>query len=233
MAQSVKSAIDLLKTRVAQLPIAERQWMFGAAVFLVTVPVFFEAPLVRYAPLCACLITGGWWAISWGLLSRRETEVWGDLLLGFTGTWLTGSVYWGGLRWEPLLHLPVEALGLPIALWCLWRARMAVGTWFYLGSLLGTAVTDLYFYIVDLIPHWRQLMHGEPELAGVILSAALERVNSPTGTAWAIALALVLLATGAIPLRSRHLHWWAFGGAVLSTILVDGLFWLAAWAGRA
>jgi hypothetical protein len=33
-----------------------------------------------------------------------------------------------------------------------------------------------------------------------------------------------------VALQVRRDHWWAFGGAVLSTILVDGLFLLAAIA---
>jgi hypothetical protein len=41
-------------------------------------------------------------------------------------------------------------------------------------------------------------------------------------------LVAALLSVGIWPLRHRQLHWWAFGGAVLSTLLVDGLFWIAA-----
>jgi len=40
----------------------------------------------------------------------------------------------------------------------------------------------------------------------------------------------VLLTVGLLSLRDRELHWRAFSGAVLSTLLVDGLFWLAASA---
>jgi hypothetical protein len=105
-----------------------------------------------------------------------------------------------------------------------------VGNFFYLGSLLGTALTDVYFYIVDLIPYWRQLMQVELELAPPILQSAVAQVQTPWGQGWALILALVLLTIGIFPLRYQQLHWWAFSGAVLSTILVDGLFWLAAAA---
>jgi hypothetical protein len=37
-----------------------------------------------------------------------------------------------------------------------------------------------------------------------------------------------LLVVGLWSLGKGHLQWWAFSGAVLSTILVDSLFWLAA-----
>lgn len=73
-------------------------------------------------------------------------------------------------------------------------------------------------------------MQVEPELAIQILQDATTHVNSPGGIAWAIALLSVLLGVGTLPWRSGQLHWWAFSGAVLSTILVDGLFWLAASA---
>jgi len=33
---------------------------------------------------------------------------------------------------------------------------------------------------------------------------------------------------GTIPMRSQSTKWWAFSGAILSTILVDSLFFVAA-----
>ena len=210
---------------------SKKAWLvFLAASFLVSVPVFIQAPLVRLLPLLSLLLTLGWVGLSFVLLKRPKTQIWGDLLLGFSWSWLAGSIYWGWLRWEPLIHLPVEAIGLPFALWCLRQGWGKVGNWFYLGSLFGTAVTDTYFYLVDLIPSWRQLMQVEPELAIQILQDATTHVNSPWGIAWAIVLLSLLLGVGTLPWRSGQLHWWAFSGAVLSTILVDGLFWLAASA---
>lgn len=210
---------------------SKKAWLvFLAASFLVSVPVFIQAPLVRLLPLLSLLLTLGWVGLSFMLLKKPKTQIWGDLLLGFSWSWLAGSIYWGWLRWEPLIHLPVEAIGLPFALWCLRQGWGKVGSWFYLGSLFGTAVTDAYFYLVDLIPSWRQLMQVEPELAIKVLQDATTHVSNPWGISWAIALLSVLLGVGTLPWRSGQLHWWAFSGAVLSTILVDGLFWLAAWA---
>lgn len=215
---------------LSKIGINQAARIFAASVFLVSVPVFFEAPLVRNFPLLACALSVGWLWLGKILVSRSASRLWGDLLLGFTGSWLAGSVYWGWLRWEPLLHLPIEAIGLPVALWCLWRRQLLVGSWFYLGSLFGTAVTDIYFYIVDLIPHWRQLMQVEPELAMPIFQSAIAQVKTPWGASWAIVLGSLLLVVGILPLRSPSVSRWAFGGAVLSTILVDSLFWLAACA---
>lgn len=202
--------------------------VFAAAVFLVSVPVFIEAPLVRVLPWLSVALTALWVWLSKILMSRSATYIWGDLLLGFSWSWLAGSIYWGWLRWEPLWHLPVESIGLPFAIWCLYRNWGKVGNWFYFGSLLGTVLTDIYFYIVDLIPYWRQIIVVEPEAASPILRAALLQVQTPYGEAWAIVLAVVLLSVGIIPLKYKQLHWYAFSGAVLSTILVDSLFLIAA-----
>lgn len=204
--------------------------MFAGAVFLVSVPVFIQAPLVRLFPELSLLLTVGWCGLSLALMKRHKTRLWGDLLWGFTWSWLAGSIYWGWLRWEPFWHLPIEAIGLPIAVWCLWQRWGKIGNLFYLGSLFGTIITDLYFYVVDLIPHWRQLMQVNPALALPIFQQALTQMHTPWGISWATALAGLLLVAGLIPLRSQHSHWWAFAGAVLSTILVDGLFWLVASA---
>ncbi|UKO96255.1 DUF3120 domain-containing protein [Nostoc sp. UHCC 0870] len=212
------------------LVVPRRQtWLiFAAAVFLVSVPVFIEAPLVRSLPVVSLAMTGFWVWLSFKLMSRPATYLWGDLLLGFSWSWLAGGIYWGWLRFEPLWHLPVESIGLPFACWCLARNWGKVGNWFYLGSLLGTVLTDIYFYLVDLIPYWRQIMQVEPSKVSPILQAAVTQVQTPWGVSWAIILAIVLLVAGVIPLSQKQRHLYAFGGAVLSTILVDSLFLLAA-----
>lgn len=202
--------------------------MLAAASFLVSVPVFVQAPLVRQLPLLSLVMTPLWVWLGLILLKRESTQVWGDLILGFSWSWLAGSIYWGWLRWEPLIHLPVEAIGLPFALWGLSRGWGKIGNLFYLGSLFGTALTDVYFYVVDLIPHWRQVMRVEPELARPIFQNALSQVQTPWGISWVIALMGTLLIVGLWGLGKKQLGWWAFSGAVLSTILVDSLFWVAA-----
>jgi Protein of unknown function (DUF3120) len=210
---------------------SKQAWLiFAVASFLVSVPVFVQAPLVRLMPGLSLIMTLGWVGVAIALMRRQQTQIWGDLLLGFSWSWLAGSIYWGWLRWEPLIHLPIEAIGLPFALWCLQRGWGKIGNWFYLGSLLGTAVTDIYFYLVDLIPCWRQIMRVEPEAAAPILQSAIALVETESGLGWAAVLVGMLLLVGTIALRQKQLHWWAFSGAVLSTIFVDSLFWLAAKA---
>lgn len=189
-----------------------------------------QAPLVRYYPEISLGLTVFWVGLGIWLLKQAKISLWGDLLLGFSWSWLAGSLYWGWWRWEPLIHIPMEAIGLPFVLWGLYKGRGKVGNLFYLGSLLGTAITDVYFYLTGLIPYWRQLMTVEldPNLVSPIFDNALAQIQTPWGISWAIVLLNLLLAIGIYPLQKRVCHWWAFSGAVLSTILVDGLFWITA-----
>lgn len=208
----------------------------GAA-FLVSVPVFAEAPLVRYAPVLTLVFTIVWLSLGLSLRRRPALAVWGDLLIGFTWTWLCGAIFWGWLRWEPLWHIPIEAAALPIALWGLRRGWATIGQTFYLGSLLGTAVTDLYFYTVNLIPAWKRLMaiempqlgdSDQSEIIATVFHQALTQMYQPWGMVAAIGLAGALTVTGLWAWQRQSNVMMAFSGAVLSTILVDGLFWVAA-----
>lgn len=228
--QTLVPVISPDRLTVLAPPREEYRSVFWTAGFLVSVPVFFQAPLVRYYPWISLLLTAFWVGLGWFLLQKPRTRVWGDLLLGFSWSWFAGGIYWGWFRWEPLIHIPIEAIGLPFALWGLRRGIGKVGNLFYLGSLLGTAITDLYFYITGTIPYWRQLMAAEltPEAVSPIFQAALSGIQTPWGMSWAIVLVNILLLLGLYPLRKRVSYWWAFSGAVLSTILVDGLFWITA-----
>lgn len=211
----------------------QKSWaVLALSSFLVSVPVFVQAPLVRAFPWLSLSLTSGWLALAYGLRDQSKLSLWGDMLLGFSGSWLAGSIYWGWFRQEPLLHLPIEAMFVPIALWALKRRQFQMGAWFYLGSLWGTAVTDFYFYGVDLIPFWRQVMQVEFSNAFPVLQDALTQMQTFRGASWAIALIGVLCVSGLFPFRSaevragNRLPLWIFSGAVLSTLLVDGLFWL-------
>lgn len=222
---------------VLSLPLERNQkrrqaWrIFFTASFLVSVPVFFQAPIVRLFPEVSLALTLFWVGLGWSLYQRPQSRWWGDMILGFSWSWLAGSIYWGWFRSEPLIHLPIESIGLPFALYFIWRGWGKIGNFFYLGSLLGTAITDLYFYLTNVIPYWRKLMTVdlEPALAAPIFKSALVQVQTLWGISWAIVLVNILLAISWWSLRKSELHWWAFAGAVLSTILVDSLFWIAAY----
>jgi hypothetical protein len=226
-----ESATDSLKRIWWDKQKRQAGFVLLASVFLVSVPVFFQAPLVRLLPWLSLVLTGGWVWLSLKWRSHPQTYIRGDLLLGFSWSWLAGSIYWGWLRWEPAIHIPVEAMALPFALWFIWRGWGLIGNCFYLGSLLGTAITDLYFYITGLIPYWRELMAVEPNLVKPLLQGAVAQVQTPWGISWAIVLANLLLGVGIYALQKGTLHYLAFAGAVLSTIFVDALFLIAAYFG--
>ena len=198
--------------------------ILAVSVFLVVVPVFFQAPLVRSLPWLSLTLTGTWLMAGISLISRSNSRLWGDLLVGFTWTWLAGSIYWGWFRWEPFIHLPIESIGIPIVLTLLAQGKGRVGSYFYLGSLLGTAITDLYVYWTDLLPLWRQVMRVDPDWVPLLLQEAVTSLQNPTALGQAIVLAIGLLIVGIVPLRSKQPCWWAFSGAVLSTLIVDLLF---------
>jgi hypothetical protein len=202
--------------------------VFAGSAFLVSIPVFIEAPLVRHYPALSVVLTILWVCLGAILIQRPQSQIWGDLILGFSWSWLAGAIYWGWFRWEPAIHLPIESIGVPFAIWALWRGFGKIGALFYLGSLLGTAITDLYFYQVGLLDYWKQVMLVDPSLAMPILQQAIAQVRTPWGTAWGVVLVNLLLAVGIIPLGIKQWHWYAFSGAVLTTIVVDSLFLLVA-----
>ena len=197
-------------------------------ILLVSIPVFFEAPLVRLLPWLSLVLAGGWFWLSDRLANHPPTRFIGELLFGFSWSWLAGAIYWGWFRWEPLWHLPIESIGLPMALWGVFHGRRKAGYWFYLGSLLGTAITDVYFYWMDLMPYWRQLMVAAPDQTLDIIQLAFTHVQTPEGAIAAATCALVLLTLAWMSWHSSHRHNWIFSGTLLGTLLVDSLFVLLA-----
>ena len=194
------------------------------AAFLVTVPVFLQAPWVRAAPMAAALFTIPLMAIA--LLvechGRGQWKQLGVLLVGFSGSWLGGCLFWGWCRLHPALHLPVEAFALPLALAGLgsrWRLAGA----FYLASLLGTACTDAVMAAAGLMDLWPQVLKAPLSEAPLLLQSAAIEVLQP----WP--LTLVCLAGTLLVLISLNL-WhrggsWRVGAAALATTLgVDALF---------
>ena len=98
---------DIVKSTFLSRPIALRLW----SSFFVILPIFVQAPWVRFEPisaLCATFII----LFAAFLLSRKEADKWfivSSLLLGVSGSWLGGCLFWGWLSAYPILHIPVEA----------------------------------------------------------------------------------------------------------------------------
>jgi len=210
------------------LAVTGDRWLLVAAAFLVTVPVFLQAPWVRIAPASAVLSTVPLLALGI-LLERHRRRSWsqlGVLLVGFSGSWLAGCLFWGWCRLHPVWHLPIEAFALPLALAGLgsrWRLAGA----FYLASLLGTAATDGVMGLTGVMPLWPQVVAAPLEQAGPLLQQAAQMVVQP------LPLLTIALAATTLGLICRKL-WerggpWRVSAAVLATTLaVDGLFLAAA-----
>ena len=198
---------------------------------LVVLPVFAQAPWVRAQPFTAAFF--GFVLLSVGLLSHwlapPKGKDLGALLVGFSGSWLAGSLFWGWLSSHPLLHLPVEAFALPLALTGI-NTRWRLGCAFYLASLLGTGFTDLAMALTNVMPLWPSVVTATPAEAALLLQEAATRVMRPESF-------LVISAAGVLILRlvrdcrirslnaTRWSTSWSVAASVLfTTLLIDGLF---------
>ena len=140
---------------------------------MVVLPVFLQAPWVRLHPFSAVLFTAVLVALG-VLLNRspdeRQAEL-GSLLVGFSGSWLAGCLFWGWLRAHPLVHLPIEAFALPLALAGL-RSRWKIAAGFYLASLIGTACTDLMMALTGVMQQWPAVVTAPIGDASLLLHQA-------------------------------------------------------------
>ena len=203
----------------------------AAGALLVALPVFLQAPWVRLAPFSAAVFTLPLVLIG-VLLEQRRHQGWstaGALLVGFSGSWLGGCLFWGWCRLHPLWHLPIEAFALPLALAGL-KGRWRLAASFYLASLLGTACTDGVMAITGVISHWREVLLAPLDQAAPLLHQAALDVLQP------LPLAIVGLAACGLIGLCRH-YWshpdpaWRLAASALATTLcVDGLFLAAALA---
>jgi hypothetical protein len=200
----------------------------GIAALLVLLPVFLQAPWVRASPMGATLFTPGLVVLG-VVLQRRGQGPWsaiGAMLVGFAGSWLGGSLFWGWCRVHPLWHLPIEGFALPLALGGLgsrWRLAGA----FYLASLLGTAATDGVMALTGVIHLWPQVVEAPLSEAGVLLQQAGEAVLQP--------MALGLIGLSGTVLLAVSCWLWPQGLAgrvaaatLATTLVVDGIFLAAA-----
>ncbi len=200
---------------------------------LVVLPVFLQAPWVRFHPFSsslftAVLLTAGIAAVQKGNASWRQS---GALLVGFSGSWLAGSLFWGWLRMHPALHLPVEAIALPLAIGGL-NSRWKLSCSFYLASLLGTAITDITMALTGVMSFWPEVVAATPNEAAFLLHEAATLVFRPASLSYlflaaGIVLWLSLQFWSQSNKPSEHQSAWRVAAAVLSTtLLIDALFLL-------
>ena len=199
-----------------------------AGALLVALPVFLQAPWVRLAPFSAAVFTAAL-LLAGVVLAQRRSAAWstaGVLLVGFSGSWLAGCLFWGWLRLHPLVHLPVEAFALPLALAGLTGPWRRAGQ-FYLGALAGTAATDGAIALCGLMPLWPAVLAAGPGEAAPLLAEAAARVLEPSHLLTVASIAGVMLAAAALLWR-RGPGGRLVAACLLSTLAIDGLFLLLA-----
>ena len=231
LADQGTTGLELGTIRPRPAPVKGRLSPQLLAVVLVTLPVFVQAPLVHAQPLIAALLTVPLLSagIALGLSPQPHRAQLGAVLVGFAGSWFCGSLFWGWLRLHPLLHLPIEALALPLAVAGL-RSRWQLAGAFYLASLVGTAATDAAMALTGLMPLWPAALAAEPGAAMGLLQQAALRVLTPVNLGLVLAFAAAVLGLS-LGLRRRADPTARLAGSTLATTLaVEAVFLLLALA---
>ena len=199
--------------------------------FFVILPIFVQAPWVRFEPISALCFTFVILLGAFALYKKRSNKwfIVTSLLLGVSGSWLGGCLFWGWLSPFPILHIPVEAVVFPLAFIGL-GTNWKIGSSFYISSLFGTAVTDLTIFLTGIMDQWRQVITADAENAPLILQKTSENLIQLKSLSIIIFVALILW------LISKEISDYATintssGKALLvssyviqTTLIVDGIF---------
>ncbi len=218
---------DIVKSTFLSRPIALRLW----SSFFVILPIFVQAPWVRFEPISALCVTFIILFIGF-LLSRKETDRWfivGSLLFGVSGSWLGGSLFWGWLSAYPVLHIPVEAVALPLALVGL-GTKWKIGSSFYISSLFGTAITDMTIFFTGIMDQWKDVITADSDSAPLILQKTSENLIHFKSLSIILAVAILLwiiskeISNSAIPKSPNGKAFLVSSYVIQTTLIVDGIF---------
>ena len=195
---------------------------------MVVLPVFLQAPWVRLHPFSAAVFTTVLVAVGvvLGSSADEQRNAIGQLIVGFSGSWLAGCVFWGWLRAHPVLHLPVEAFALPLAMTGL-NGRWRLACIFYLSSLIGTACTDLMMALTGVMKFWPSVVTAPFDEAPELLHNAGMQLLHPFQLVGLALAASVIIGLGQ-RLRMTGENWEMAGAVLVTTVWVDGLFLLTA-----
>ena len=223
----LKNRFDSFENSFLSRPISLRLW---SSLFII-LPIFVQAPWVRLEPISALCFT---FVILLGafFLYKQGSNKWfivSSLLFGVSGSWLGGCLFWGWLSPFPILHIPVEAVVLPLALIGL-SSNWKIGSSFYISSLFGTAVTDLTIFLTGIMDQWRQVITADSENAPLILQKTSENLIQIKSLSIILLVSLILWFISKEISDSATIHT-TKGKALLvssyviqTTLLVDGIF---------
>ena len=218
---------DIFKSTFLSRPIALRLW----SSFFVILPIFVQAPWVRYEPISALCATFILLFIAF-ILSRKKSDKWfivGSLLLGVSGSWLGGCLFWGWLSPYPILHIPVEAVALPLAMVGL-GTKWKIGSSFYISSLFGTATTDITIFLTGIMDQWKEVITADSDNAPLILQKTSENLIHFKSLSIIVLAALILWFISKEIFNVANVN--SIDGKALlvssyviqTTLLVDGIF---------
>ena len=218
---------NTVKSTFLSRPIALRLW----ASFFVILPIFVQAPWVRVEPVSALCFT--FIILSTAIiLSRKEADKWfivGSLLIGVSGSWLGGCLFWGWLSAYPILHIPVEAVALPLAMVGL-GTKWKIGSSFYISSLFGTAITDITIFLTGIMDQWKEVITADSNNAPLILQETSENLIQLKSLSIIILAALILwfiskeIFNSAIPNSINGKALLVSSYVIQTTLIVDGIF---------
>ena len=208
-------------------PISLRLW----SSFFIILPIFVQAPWVRLEPISALCFTFVILLVAF-VLHQKGSNKWfivSSLLLGVSGSWLGGCLFWGWLSPFPILHIPVEAVALPLALIGL-GTNWKIGSSFYISSLFGTAVTDITIFLIGIMDQWRQVITADSETAPQILQKTSENLAQIKSLSIIFLVALILWFISKEIFNAATINTTS-GKALLvssyviqTTLIVDGIF---------
>ena len=219
--------VDSYQSTFLSKPISLRLW----SSFFVILPIFVQAPWVRLEPISALCFT---FIILLGafVLYEKQSNKWyiiSSLLLGVSGSWLGGCLFWGWLSPFPILHIPVEAVVLPLALIGL-DTKWKIGASFYISSLFGTAITDITIFLIGIMDQWKQVLTADSENAPLILQKTSENLIQIKSLFIICLVALLLWYISNEIYDSANINT-TYGKALLvssyviqTTLIVDGIF---------
>ena len=219
--------VDSYESTFLSRPISLRLWTS----FFVILPIFVQAPWVRLEPISALCFTFIILSVAYFLHKKESNKCFiiSSLLFGVSGSWLGGCLFWGWLSPFPILHIPVEAVVLPLALIGLgtnWR----IGSSFYISSLFGTAVTDMTIFLIGIMDQWKEVITADSENAPLILQKTSENLIQIKSLSIIFFVALILWFISKEIFDSATINT-TNGKALLvasyviqTTLIVDGIF---------
>jgi hypothetical protein len=223
----LNKTVDSYEITFLSRPFSLRLW---SSLFVI-LPIFVQAPWVRLEPISALCFTFIILFLAF-VLYKKQSNKWfivSSLLFGISGSWLGGCLFWGWLSPFPILHIPVEAVVLPLAFIGL-GTNWKIGSSFYISSLFGTAVTDMTIFLTGTMDQWKKVITADTETAPLILQKTSENLVQIKSLSIIIIVALILWFISKEIFDSATINT-TNGKALLvssyviqTTLIVDGIF---------